>query len=282
MRITRTLALFVGLSVIAACKSTNDDQQTSEPTAPALPPTVPPSPPQVTFNGVWLGSQIRELMVGGSFVLRGSATLDVLDAPDTTLAITWRTDEQGSMSVQAMDGNRVRVRGEHAGTGWVEGRAMSAASYLYVTVLDAAAPGVVSPIVVDDFHVVEHHYGLNDPELTYSPQITLHDSTSSGGAAVIAASFEIPGLAPSEPCGMLRPAGAAPRKVFVEGYREFELNIRQPGRSSSVGAKAVAHLTIRLPNNTATTMTVDGPVVSGPIPFADDGWPDTADYLACD
>ena len=287
-RVLLLLALTGALGLGTGCR---EDGLTSFPTQPppsAAAPVTPQSPipttPKVSVPDVWLGAQVRELMAGSTFDLVGSAFSDIANTPatsDTTVAIAWRTDVSGAASIQALGKQRLRVRGEHAGTGWIEGRAFGVSSFVYLTVLDAAAPGAVSPIVVDDFRVVEHHNGLNDAELTYSPQIVLHDSTSSGRAAVIAASFEIPGLEPTSNCGMIRPASAAPRKVFFESYREFELNIRQPGRSANVGATVVAHLTIRLPNNTATTMTISGPVVSGPIPMTDDGWPTTADYLAC-
>jgi hypothetical protein len=225
-------------------------------------------------------------MVGTSFVLVGWARPNLLSGPpDTTVAITWRTGDDGSVSIKAIDARRVRVGGEHPGSGWVEGQAFGTGSRINVTVLQAADTSAVSPIVIDDFRVYEHHYGWMSWEWTYSPQISLHDRSGSSGSAVIAASFDIPGLEPSAPCAMLRPIGGGAGKLFsYEAYfQEFELNVRQPGRSSVPGAVAVAHLTVRLPNKTAMQLTVSGPVVSAAQLPTTDEWPaQTADYLSCE
>ena len=226
-------------------------------------------------------------MVGASFVISGSVVADVLNHPatlDTTVAIEWRTDEKGAVSVNTIDKHQAWVVGENVGEGWIQGSALGINSYVYVTVLDAADTSAVSPIVIDDFRVFEHHrrYG---GELLYSPQITLHDRTASGGAALIAASFDITGLESTPSCAMLRPIGDEPGVLFFYDsyFQEFELNIRQPGRASAPGAVAVAHLTIRLPNKTAVTLTVSGPVLSAEELPTTDSWPSAGpDYLSCE
>ena len=283
-RSSLTVVLMVGLSVVAACQSAGDDQQPVLPTVPSPPPAVTP-PPLPVVPSLSLGSQMRELMVGASFLITGSVIADVLNHPatsDTTVAIEWRTDGNGAVSVQAIDKRRAWVSGEAAGEGWIQGSALGANSHVYLTVLDPADTSVVSPIVIDDFRVFEHRrrYG---GELVYSPQITLHDGSASAGAALIAVSLDIPGLEPTAPCAMLRPIDAAPQMVFSYDsyFQDFEYNIPQTGRSP-LATVAVAHLVIRLPNRTATKLTISGPIVTQSQLPRDDYWPASGDYLSCE
>jgi len=273
--------ILVGALVASSgCGSSPDADRTALPTGVETPPT---QAPVVRPTYIWIGHGERELMVGTSFVLSVDVILN--GARDTLLPITWRETDGPILSIEPRSPHRARILGERPGISRVRGSAQSeitqlASSPVSVTVLAAAAPGTVSPIVVDDFRVIEHQYPVRPGQWVYAPQLVLRDTTSPTRSAVIAASFEIPGLDSIPGCAMLRPVTPSSRKLFYESYRELELNLEQPGRRATLNGTAVAHLTVRIPGNVSMTMTVTGPVVYDSLPI-DEVWTYMGDMLSC-
>lgn len=271
----------VGVLVASSsCDGTPGANHTALPTAVQTPPVQTPGVPP---SFVWIGHGERELLVGTSFVLAGEVISN--GALDTLSLITWRASDGSILSTEPHSPARVRVLGVRPGIGRVEGTTQVGSTQLVsppiqVTVLEAAAPGTVSPIVVDDFRIIEHWNPAGSGQWVYAPQLALHDTTSPTRSAVIAASFEIPGLDPIPGCAMLRPVKWFSQKLFYESYRELELNLEQPGRRATLNRAAVAHLTVRTPGNVAMTLTVTGRIVKDPLPI-DEVSPYMGDVLSC-
>jgi len=278
-RMTRRAALVGMILGSVGCATERTDPVTPLPTGTTSPVGVAPVPAAVQPE-IWLAAAQRELLVGTSFVLEGTA-LPANGIPDTTVALEWRATVDGIVSLQTVGTTRVRVRGDRPGSTWLSVSALGISRSIPVTVLPAADPGATSTVVIDDFRVVQFRLPL-DSQWIYSPQLVLSGRDGITGSAVIGASFDISGLQPSPWCAMLRVVGGGTQKLFWESYHESEFEIRQAGRIAVPGDSAVAHLTVRLLNNTAMTLTVKGPIVSSPIPLTDD-WPVASygDYLSC-
>ena len=281
-RIDRIRLILVGALVASSsCGSTPGADQTALPTGVETPVT---QAPIAQPSYIYFGHGERELLVGTSFVLSGEVILN--GVLDTLLPITWRKADSSTLSIEQQSPGRARIVGARLGSSMVYGSAQSGSTQLVgdpipVTVLAAAAPGTVSPIVVEDFQVIEHGNAMRPGQWVYSPQIAVRDTTGPTRSAIIAASFEIPGLDAIPGCAMLRPVTASSRKLFYESYQELELNLEQPGRRALPGSSARAHLTLRLPGNVAMTIAVTGPVVNVPLPM-DEVWPYMGDMLSCE
>jgi hypothetical protein len=274
------LSTLVGALVASSsCGSAPDADRPALPTGVETPPT---QTPVVSSPYIWIGHGERELLVGASFVLSGEVISH--GAFEGQLPITWRNIDGPTLSIEPLSPSRARIVGERPGNSLVEGSAQLASTRLVappilVRVLEAAAPGTVSPIVIEDFRVIEHQYSIRPGQWVYAPQLVLRDTTSPTRSAVIAASFEIPGLDPIPGCAMLRPVTWFSRKLFYEDYLELELNLAQPERRATLNGTAVAHVTVRIPGNVAMTLTVTGPVVYNQLPI--DGFAGYGEMLSC-
>ena len=80
---------------------------------------------------------------------------------------------------------------------------------------------------------------------------------------------------------MVRPVGAIPMQIFreVKGTWEVMMGPGPAGRMSPTD-RAVAHLTVRRPDWSATRITVEGPILAGAMPTGNTPWSITG-ALAC-
>ena len=223
-----------------------------------------------------LGFLAREIPVGTSVLLWGP-----LVSLDTHFmipgAITWSSNYPEVAGIGWSDANGAEVRGLNPGTAQITAAAPGGVAHVAVTVLaETANP---SPIVVDDFYVIE--FGGDAGGWGYAPQFVLRDTTGRGGSAVIGVWFELPGPNGRTPrCAMLRPVGAQPMELFHEAYGDFELWLSgASGDRATAGRNVVAHLTLRVPGPYAKELVLSGRMVPGDLPTTYSG--QGPDVLSC-
>lgn len=221
------------------------------------------------------GQAVREILVNSHFLARGL----VASGTGAPLSTTWRSRDPSIATVEAFgfvgSGYVVGIR---PGSTVIEGSALGTTAAIAVTVLAPAPSSVVSPVVIA-FRMLEFHYDDAPNFWSYAPDIVLVDSTGRGGSAIVAASFDLPGLGSSVTCVMDRAVGSDPFQVFHEKYGDFELTL-ESGLQRASGSEAVAHITLRIPGPAALKLDVRGPIVPGSVPTTySDGW--YTDALSC-
>ena len=224
-----------------------------------------------------IGFQAREIPVGATVMLVGG-----LVSLDTHTAIpgviTWSSDNAEVATVSAASTQAAQVRGVRPGTAQITASTAGGVARVAVTVLaETTAP---SPIVVDDFYVIE--FG-GEGDWGYAPQFVLRDTSGQQQSAVIGVSFDLPAAGgPSPRCAMLRPVAAQSIDLFHEAYGDYELWLNGPASyRAPAGESAVAHLTLRVPGPYAKQLTLIGRIVRGgsfPTTYSS-GW--GRDVLSC-
>ena len=233
------------------------------------------SPPKVV--NATIGFQAREIPVGTTVNLWGQ-----LVSLDTHMAIsgsvTWSSDNAEVATVSAASTQEAQVRGLRPGTAHITASTPGGVAQVAITVLaETTGP---SPVVVDDFYVIE--FG-GEEGWGYAPQFVLRDTSGQQQSAVIGVSFDLPAAGgPSPRCAMLRPLAAQPMELFHESYGDYELWLNGPvGYRAPAGESAVAHLTLRVPGPYAKQLTLTGRIVRGgsfPTTYSS-GW--GRDVLSC-
>jgi hypothetical protein len=130
-----------------------------------------------------------------------------------------------------------------------------------IAVLDTSdAP---SPIVVDDFHVIEVQ---DADEFAYAPRIVLRDTSGAAESAVIGIWFEIPQEGRTPRCAALRPVGSGSTEILRDYYGRFEVMLPVTARRITTDQPVIAHLTLRVPGPFAKEVTLAGRIVPGDWP----------------
>jgi hypothetical protein len=139
-------------------------------------------------------------------------------------------------------------------------------------------------LVVDDFRILAVAATVYAPMWYYAPRLRMHDTSYGGGSEVIGVQIEIPGQVTTRWCSTRRDVGAAGRQIFhVDPEYPYSYEWSIPGSGFPPGSKgpAVAHLTVRTPAGSATTMTITGPIelVQPPSSVEDDYVPESEQLL---
>jgi len=233
--------------------------------------------PPTTF--IPRGQATREIPVDSHFIAYSPYASDG-QSGSKDLPTTWRSRDPSIATVESWGSSQYGyVVGDRPGTTIVEGVAQGATATISVTVLAPAPTSAVSPVVVD-FRMLEVQYSAGSNFWSYAPELVVRDTTGRGGTAVIAVSFDLPGLGTPPMCHLLRPVGSSPTEVFHETYGDFELTLDGGGGARVSGTEAIAHITLRIPGPAAMTIDVPGPIVPGSFPTTyTGGYP--VDALTC-
>ena len=241
----------------------------------AAPTSIPFTTSGVASNRIMFDSTARELAQGDSLVLIAwVASPSGTALPDS---LRWESTDSAIAAVSSLAATAGRLIGARPGTATILATSGDLTAQLTVRVLPVTAQP--STVVVEDFHMIEYQ----TPDLPgvwwYSPQLTLRDTSPAGGNALIAATIGFPGN-PGASCGMVRPVGPISVQIFREVKGVWELMMGTPAGRLSPTARAVARLTVRRPDGSATRITVDGPILAGAMPSGNTPWSITG-ALAC-
>lgn len=259
-RLARTVTLAASFAVLAAACG-------DAPLPTAAPAPNPPTPLSPVVEPGTIGVSAREIPIGGRALLQGPLT-SLYTWDELYDGLSWSIDDSRIAELSVARSDVVSIRGLEPGNTvlsvYGEQAGHRVRGVVFITVLDTvAAP---SPVVVDDFYVIEYAVG---GQWRYAPQIVLSDTSGRGGSAAIAAWFEMPNVGPSQHCAMLRPVDRAPTNLLHGWGTGPELYLDGPaGYRAPAGSAVVAHLTLRVPGPRAKELTLTGRVVPGTPPTA--------------
>jgi hypothetical protein len=234
--------------------------------------TPPPAAEDPPHTGPWrlaVNHAQRDIAVGDSVRL-DARLLDSRGRP-VDVKMTWSISDSSLVAV-APDSTGAWMHALSPGWSVVVVNAPTfAASAVVVVVLPRtdAAPTVI----VDDFRMLAVRVS---PTLSnfwyYAPRLSLHDTSSGGGSAVIGVQLEVPGQFTTPWCSTRRDVDASGRQLFhIDPLYPYPYEWDIPGSGVPPGSSgpAVAHLTVRTPDGYAATMTVTGPIEIADPPTAD-------------
>jgi hypothetical protein len=266
MRSTGSLICLATALMLAGC---SDSVAPSRPSPVVADNTSHPPPPEHTGPYVVLLNDTNREIAEGDSVRLDVVVDDSNGMPVSEPTVEWESTDTSVVRVSLSPSpfSAVRIVAIRPGSASVLARSLGAQRLVVVTVLPrtTAAP----TLVVDDFHVgVVGDMPIGSfGHWSYAPKLELHDAGPSGGSAIIGARIEIPGIAFSPWCATTREVGRMPLELFrvVDEYDELavESSLVQPDWN----AVAVAHLTVRNADGTASTLTVSGPLVPGTRPY---------------
>jgi hypothetical protein len=202
----------------------------------------------------------RDIAVGDSVRL-DAQLLDALGRP-VDVPMTWSISDPSVAGVAPV-ATGAWIHALRPGTAVVVVNAPNfGASGVVVAVLPRT--GAAPTIVVDDFRMLAVWVSPNFSSVWYyAPRLSLHDASSSGGSAVIGVQLEIPGQLTTPWCATRRDVAVNRRELFhfIPDYPySYEWAIPGAGVPPGSNGPAVAHLTVRTPDGSASTMTVTGPI----------------------
>ena len=238
-----------------------------------VPPTQPPSP-FTPADAIYLDPE-RSALVGDTMWLRGYVRRDGERGPDTLI---WEVQSPDIASIEVVEKDRIRLHTLRTGRTTViahtTGSRAPLSATLRVNVLARSAEP--SPIVADEFRIIEFRSPFIGGGWGYAPQLTLRDTTGRASSRVVALTVEFPDVGPPVRCWADRVLGTTPWTVFaavgsMDGLSVFRDHAVDPA------AKAVARVTVRLADTLGVLLTARGTLAPGAW---EPGWPDAVGEVA--